>query len=444
MYSSAMIREELSFTTLEDFRLEQRLKKIVNDLSRAPELSIPQASQDWAAAKGAYRFLSSPKATPESILHSHIQKTAERIEQHSQILLIQDTSSIDYTSLKKTKGLGYLDQSYCYGIKVHTNLAITKEGAVLGILDQYSWSRPAEDLGKKRLRHKKPTSEKETQVWIDTQNRAYAQVPPSTRILTVADREADFYDLLAAPRPSNVDLLIRAHHNRKIETSEQPLFETLRREKPAGRILLKVGRGPHREPRNTEMEIRFIEVTLKAPRRASSVEPLTIRAVATREVRPPPKEAPLEWILLTTLPVETFDQAVECVQSYAKRWLIERFHFTLKSGCKIEELQLETDKRLRNALAIYSLVAFFLMHFLYLARTQPEASAQTVFEESEWKLLYRRYYPRGRIPAQPPPLKKVIVWVARLGGFLARKHDKDPGLKTLWKGLAALHFMSQV
>jgi len=167
------------------------------------------------------------------------------------------------------------------------------------------------------------------------------------------------------------------------------------------------------------------------------------------EETPPPTEGkPIRWLLLTTLPIDTFEQAWQCVDWCSLRWLYafggakpyERFHFTLKSGCRIEQLQLETAQRLLNALATYSIVAWRLMWLTYRARLSPDDSCETVLQPAEWKLLRRKFEPKNR-SKQPLTLRQAVRQIAQLGGFLARTGDGEPGLKTLWRGIGVLHHL---
>ena len=150
--------------------------------------------------------------------------------------------------------------------------------------------------------------------------------------------------------------------------------------------------------------------------------------------------APIRWLLLTSLPIDTPEQAWQCVKWYRYRWLIERFHYTLKSGCKIEALQLQSKARLLKALATYSIVSWRLMWLTHRARLTPDDSCDEVLEPMEWKLLRRKFVPKSR-SQKPPTLRQAVIWIAQLGGFLARKGDGEPGLKTLWRGLTKLHIL---
>ena len=175
----------------------------------------------------------------------------------------------------------------------------------------------------------------------------------------------------------------------------------------------------------------------KAPK---ACQPVTLNILLVEETIPPIEDKPIRWLLLTTLAIDSFEQAWQCVRWYSLRWLIERFHFTLKSGCRIEQLQLETAQRLLNALATYSIVAWRLMWLTYRARLAPDDSCATVLQPVEWKLLRRKFEPKSR-SKKPPTLRQAVRWIAQLGGFLARTGDGEPGVKTLWRGIGVLHHL---
>jgi hypothetical protein len=146
----------------------------------------------------------------------------------------------------------------------------------------------------------------------------------------------------------------------------------------------------------------------------------------------------VEWLLLTTLPVENFKDARRVVTMYTHRWKVERYHYTLKSGCKIEELQLEAADRIERALALYSVIAWRLLYMTYEARAAPNAPCTRVLQEDEWKTLLLVRSPRKALPAQPPTLREAVWMIAGLGGFLGRKSDGEPGVKTIWRGYRRL------
>lgn len=165
---------------------------------------------------------------------------------------------------------------------------------------------------------------------------------------------------------------------------------------------------------------------------------IAVSVILVEEENPPPGEEAVSWLLLTTLKVETLEQARQVVQWYGWRWLIERYHYVLKSGCQVEKLQLGEEERLERAGAVYQMVAWRLLGLTYEARRAPQQSGEVALERDEWEALFCLVHHTPEPPAEAPSLQEAVLWIARLGGFLGRKRDGAPGVKTLWRGLQAL------
>lgn len=364
----------------------------------------------------------------------------QRVDQAGVVLAIQDTTDLDFHTLKSTTGLGFIHQGTNQGIKVHSCFGVSGIGEPLGLLHQHCWTR-SQRSGKRGEHKKKATCDKESQRWLDTLSAAECSIDAAVQMIHIGDREADIYDLFVLPRRANSDLLIRAEHNRKVQHELGYLIPTVEQAPILGQQTIEVNRNPSQAARSTTLTLRAMQVTIDVPRQhkqAKQCQPVTLNALLVEEFTPPEQGQPIRWLLLTTLPIDTLEQAWQCVRWYSFRWLIERFHFTLKSGCRIEQLQLETKERLLNALATYSIVAWRLMWLTYRARLTPDDSCETVLRPQEWRLLRRRFEPKNR-SKKPPTLRQVVRQIAQLGGFLARKHDGEPGLKTLWRGLGKFH-----
>lgn len=411
-------------------------------LADHPGESVLQASSGASESQSIYRFWANKRVKPKQILASHRASVVERANQQTVVLAIQDTTDLDFSSLQQTSGLGFINQSQQQGIKVHSCFAVSGEGEPLGLLHQHCWSR-AERSGKRGERRKKATCDKESGRWLNTLSAAEVGLDASVCVVHVGDREADIYDLFVQPRCSNSHLLIRAEHNRKVQHELEYLIPTIEQAPVLGHRSIELERNPQRAARHTTLTIRAMQVTIEVPRhhkQPKQCQSVTLNVLLVEEATPPDEGKPIRWLLLTTLPIDCFEQAWQCVQWYSLRWLIERFHYTLKSGCRIEQLQLETAARLLNALATYSIVAWRLMWLTYQARLSPNESCQVVLQPVEWKLLRRKFEPKNR-SKKPPTLRQAIRWIAQLGGFLARTGDGEPGLKTLWRGMGVLHHL---
>jgi hypothetical protein len=440
--NTSWAEHELSHADLPDRRLKGRLVCLAADLADQPTLSLPEACGDWAATKAAYRFFDNDRVKSDAILAAHRDRTLTRLPSDGFFLAIQDTTDFDFTSHPATTGLGYLGHPQHFGLLVHSTLAASTDGVPLGLLHQQVWTRDVRLLGKRKGRRHKETKDKESQRWIDSL-RAVAQVtPPGSTAVVVGDREADFYDLFAAERPDHVQLLVRARARRRVRHELGLLGKAVAALPAAGTLTVTRPRGDDRPTRPATLTVRSGEFLIEPPSthpRRKELAPLRLWAVQVQEETPPEGEEPVRWLLLTTLPVTSLAEAVRAVLWYTRRWLIERYHFTLKSGCRLERLALQTAERLRRALAVYAVVAWRLLWLTYEARAHPPASCAGLLEREEWEVLHRAVQPTAAIPAEPPTLRQAVRLVARLGGFLGRTGDGEPGVQVLWRGLRRLH-----
>lgn len=438
--------EELRTVKLGDARLEKRLVGMVEALAAQPTASVPQAMGEWAATKAAYNFWDSELVEAQAIRAAHRQRTIERIREHRTVLVAQDTTDLRFVR----RGSG--DERL--GLKVHSALCVSLEGVPLGIVHQQEWVRKPEDTGKAKRRRQLETKNKESQRWLDTLDDTLGAIPASIGAITVADREADIYDLFAQTRRPGGELLIRAVQDRRVsavgveageadETTQ--LWQALERLEPAGTLSVEVDRRGNTPSRTALLSVCHSQLEIQPPhhhRGRAKLRSIPLSAVLAREEGPPVDIKPIRWLILTTLSVTTLAQALQCVHWYSYRWLIERYHFTLKSGCTIEDLQLETQERLERALATYSLVAWRLLWLTYEARRNPDAPCDEVLAPHEWQSLYCAIHHVPTPPPEPPTLHQAVRWIAQLGGFLGRKHDGEPGVKTVWRGLTRLNDIS--
>jgi len=431
--------QELATADLGDARLAKRLVRIVADKLANPTASIPQASRSWAATKATYRFLASDQLAADSIRAAHRDATRSRISSHAAVLVLQDTTELLYTTHPQTTGLGFLDHASSRGLKVHSALAASIDGVPLGLVQQSVWARDEATKGQKS--RKRPQAERESQRWLTSLAEVQKALPAPTRLIVVADREADIYPLFIAARDDRTDLVIRATYNRGL-VGGRVLEDAAEAVRWQGSRTVSIPGNGSRAARTATVQIGWTTLQLAPPqdypRPASAPRP-TLQLVVVEEHEAPAGVKPLRWLLWTTLPVTTWDEALAVVQAYERRWLIERYHFVLKSGCGIEQLQLETAERLERALAVCCIVAWRLLWLTYQARETPDVPCTEVFARHEWQALVCTMHGTPVPPAQPPSLREAVRMVAQLGGFLARKGDGEPGVKTIWRGLIRLN-----
>jgi hypothetical protein len=435
---------ELNHVNLGDKRLNRRFLKLVDDIARDPEASLAEASGDWAGTKAAYRFFDNPNVEPDDIREALRRDALPYFPPHGPILAVQDTTGLDFTGHPATTGLGYMAHPKHSGIFLHSVLAVTPDGVPCGLIDQRSWVRDPADQGKRSRRRTKATTEKESRRWIEALTATEAALPPERGLVTIADREADIYDLFAHPRREGSHLLIRVKPLRGVRHPERLLGPAVRSTPARGTMTVDLRRADDRPPRRAVLTLRFLKLEVAPPvnRRGRKDLPyVTLTAILVEEAAPPQGQAAVRWWLVTTLPIATWADAERAVRWYALRWLIERYHFVLKSGCKVERLQLETAARLDRAVATYSAVAWRLLWLTYEARRHPDQSCERVLSREEWEVLTWATEKGRPVGEVPPRLRDAVRRIARLGGFLGRKGDGEPGVRTLWRGLRRLNDM---
>ena len=386
----------------------------------------------------------------EGILEAHRSSVQARMQQCAVVLAIQDTTDLNFShhrSKDVESGFGLTSsQSYVRGLKVHTTFGVSSEGVPIGVLDQQVWSRKPAKGENIPAAAPKAFKDKESLRWLQAQVASELDLPEGVALVTVADREADIYELMALPRGKGVHVLLRVCRNRSVEHPSKLLKAAIAQAPVAGSITVTVSARQGQSQREATLTVRHQRLTLKVPHnrpQSAQLCDLPMTVVSVHEEHPPEGCKAIDWLLISDIEVDTFEQACTLVQWYALRWLIERYHYVLKSGCQIESLQLETATRIVHALATYAIVAWRLLWLTYEARIHPQHSCEVAFEPIEWQALWCAIHHKSKPPKKPPTLEQVVRWTAQLGGFLARKHDGNPGVKTLWRGLTRLHDIAQ-
>jgi hypothetical protein len=450
-------KEELVTADLNDERLDRRFELLLSALAERPNLSIPAACGGRAETAAAYRFFDNAKVTFANVLQPHCDRTLQRLAAQSVALLVQDTTEADLTRPESAvRGAGELDGAR-RGFLLHALHAFSPEGTPLGtvwaeIVNRTDGVSHAPKAEKERGKKHTPIEAKESLRWLTglRQAREVARQQPGVRCVCVADSEADIYELLAEPR-GPLELLIRACQDRALETGSgehlrahvlaTPVLYTValsirgRKAKMAGE---QRGRRQNREGRQARVEVRAATVTLRPPWRFDRELPaLTVNVVLVREPKPPAGEPPVEWLLLTTLPIDTPEQVRTVVAYYCVRWCIEIFFRTLKSGCRVEERRLEDIDRVLPCLALFLIVAWRTLFVCRLSRECPDLDCEAVFEPSEWKAVWVAVH-KKKPPKKVPRLAEMVHLIAGLGGYLERPQS-EPGPQTVWLGLQRMH-----
>ena len=403
----------------------------------------------------------------ENVLQPHIEATCKRMAEQPLVILAQDTSEIDLTRPEQqVAGAGPLDGDTRRGAFLHPLIGFTPDGTPLGIVCAEAWTR--DDVSRtaksdrETTRKHTPIEEKERVRWLDTyrQARERAEEIPETRFVCVADSEADIYEVLQESQedPQRLDWIVRACQDRALQKGgeQDEIGENHLRERVLNEDVLftqtisvrgrkaKVncetrGRRQPRESRTAEVEVRAARVTLRAPWRYDrKLHDISVNVVLVTEIDPPEGDTPVEWILLTSLPIEDVEQVQTVIQYYCVRWMIEIFFRTLKSGCRIEERRFEHIDRVLPCLAVYLIVTWRTLFVCRLGREFPEISCETVFDPAEWKSVYH-VVQKTPPPLDPPTLQEMVRMVAQLGGYVNRKRPDEPGPQTVWLGLQRTH-----
>ena len=439
---------EFASAKLGDRRLTRRLVQMARCLAQTPTGTLPQAFPTWRDLKGAYRFLDHLEYGPEEIQQVHRQQTLAACRQPGEYLLIEDTTELDYSTHPRTEQLGFIGNGRGRGIWLHSTLAVQvegwksddqPEGVAVGLLGQTSWIRTSQGLRYQNWRQRM-SRRRESDRWAKVVDEI-GRPPPGARWIYVADRESDFHEPLQRCRRNGADFIIRGYRDHSLAGADESLFEALAKAPVQGVSRVQL-RGRNGEPaREATVSLRSCRVTLKGPWRPQGVqEDVEVNVVEAREMAPPPGVEPLHWILLTSLPCRGLGALKRIVARYALRWWIEQYHKALKSGAGIEESQLERGFRIENLVAVLGVVAVRLVNTQWLARNRPDEPVEPEsFGESALKILSAKY----GAPEGGWTNRSVLIAVARLGGFLARKHDGMPGWQTIWRGWSQLMWMCE-
>ena len=435
---------------LGDKRLSDRLPRLLGQLAGDPSASILEACMDPYQAKAAYRFTGNDSVTTDAITEITHDVTMKNINDAAPpvLLIPQDTTIFNYSNLKATQGLGSIGARWTdAGIMAHSAIAISEMGAIYGLVAQKLWIRPPDMKGKAKPRNRQPIEEKESNKWVETVEKIGATFPESTMVVHVCDREGDIYELFCRAASEGIHYLCRKSHNRRVksESGDEVLEDFVKGLPVADSITVKVPRDSHtgRVARDAVIEIKYGKCQIKKP----SILPtdnhlpksIEVYIISATEVDPPQGQEKIFWQLITNVPTNSVEDAVKRIQWYTQRWKIETFHRTLKSGCKVEELQSESADKLMKLIAIYSIVALQIMDITYLGRAHPDETCGIRFADSEWKLLYRVSNKTKVVPNKPPTIYEAVVMIAKLGGFPGRKSDGFPGVTVIWRGLTKFY-----
>jgi hypothetical protein len=463
-------QEEFGRTRIEDERIKKRLYEVAESFYNRPLANIPEACGSQAKSKGAYRLFSNKKVTMEVILTPHTESTIGRIRNYKVVLAPQDTTTLNYSTHPATEALGPINHQDhdAMGMILHDTIAFSEDGTPLGVLDGQCWVRDKEQRGKSQRRKSLPVENKESYKWL----RSFQKLKdiqkhcPETMLISIADREADIYELFleaSLPTPKGTGgqavqenmpkLLVRMTkaRNRKVRqtvagTSEpggdkdieatEHLWEFMERQPLSGTLKIHIPKREGRSAGDAIVDVRFSQVRINPPQ--NTAYPVLENFWAVYLVETDKTASAVEWMLLTTVPIDSFEDAKKCIEWYSGRWAIELYHRTLKSGCRIKDRQLGTASNLQTCLGVDMVVAWRIYHLTMLGREVPNHPCTVFFEDVEWKALCCYFYKTRIPPSEPPTLLEATRMVGSIGGHLGRKADGMPGTQCIWRGLQRL------
>ena len=442
-----VLSHELADVDLGDERLNRRLGTLVDRIAQRPSDSFPKVL-DEAELEAAYRFFGNERVRPDAILEPHYRATARRIQGREHVVIVHDTTEFEFPGESQREGLGRLLRPG-QGFFGHFALATTADERVplglLGVMPIFRHDKPSS----KRSRHDQNTRG-EAARWRELAAAAEHRLEGGTRAIHVMDREGDSYATLSQFADENRSYVIRSCHDRRLVDEGQKLWDNAR----SSEILVdrevqlsprsrgegpKAKRHPARRARTAKLGLARTSAELRrtqTPVAADARPSLTVGVIHVREIDPPAGEAPVEWILLTNLPLETAADVEFAVDCYRARWLIEEYFKALKTGCQYERRQLESSHSLLNALAVLAPVAWRLLLLRHLARNAPDTPAHQALNPTQLAVL-------KAVSKKPLPndatVRDALLAVAKLGGHLP--NNGEPGWIVLGRGFHDLLLM---
>lgn len=453
--SKEWIDNEVMGCEFEDVRHRKRLRYLLEQFSGRVGSTTPWASEDWANTKAAYRFFANERISEANILAGHFDSTRKRFAASptSPVLVLHDTTELSYRH-EDTEPIGIVMKTQAgpprpgrprfhtsCGILMHSSLVITQSGQPLGLAAIKFWSRDkfhgANALKRKINPTRVPIEKKESIRWLENVRQASELLGDPGRCVHIGDRESDIYELFCLTRKLETHFLVRTCVDRLAGDGNTTIAAEMRGSELRGLHPIEV-RDKRGQAMIAILEMRFQRILVRPPiGKEKNYPELVLTAIHARERGKPKGRERINWKLLTDLPVRSCLDAIEKLEWYAQRWKIETFHKILKSGCKAEEAKLRTAERLVNLVAILCILSWRIFWITMLNRTSPSASPNEAFTELDQYLLDELVPNRGPAPAGPS-MSHYVIKLARLGGYLARAHDRPPGNTVIWRGLSRL------
>lgn len=410
------------------YRHSERGPLLAEQLEMQSGEVLSDSCRSWVETTAAYDFLSHDQVTWEEVFSAHAQASRVRICQHKLVLCLQGTTELDFKG-QAMSGRGPLSYEAQRGFYLHPTYVVSPEREPLGVINAWTWARAFKKGDAPR------DGILEGVRWVESYERIaeQARILPGTRHVCVGDRQSDILTLLLKARQLEypADYLVRCQHDRVLPEGEK-CWSGVASDSPLGRAFLDVSIGQGRKARVVELEVRARRVSV--PDRQGGT--LYVTCLLANEINAPRGCKPVCWRLLTNRTVSGLEEAVEMLGWYCSRREIELFFAVLKEGCRVERLELGDTRYLQCAPALYVVIAWRINRLMRLGRTLPNLSAGLVFDVDEWRAAY--LLNKRAMPKAVPTLNEVVRLIARRGGFFTRRHDGEPGSRTLWLGFKQL------
>lgn len=452
--------DDMISSGLPDKRLARRMRRLLDQLTSAPGHPIPAACGDWAATKAAYRFFDNPRVTEHGVLAGHFAVTAKRCaDSEGPILILQDTTEFIYSRTRlgtigftKTINAGAYKAGRSYavtlcGMLMHSSVALTLEGTPLGLTAAKFWTRTKYKGTWTLKRHINPTrvpiETKESYRWLENLRQSMELIGAPERCVHVGDRESDIYELFCLAQDLGTRFLVRVQTNRlateptdcEPKPGSHRVFAQLSAAPWAGCLYVRIG-----QSETARLHVKFATIETLPPKgKRKRYAPQLLTYIHALEIDSPADRAPIDWKLVTNLPVGDITAAIEKLEWYALRWKVEVFHKVMKSGCGAEKARLGTADRLAKFLALIAVVSWRIFFLTMSAREKPAAKPETILTPAEIATLDSIDAARRTPRILRRTLASYLLQIAMLGGYLARKHDPPPGNMVVWRGLTRLN-----
>jgi hypothetical protein len=445
---------ECSFggAALKDARRTRSLERLGASLAQVPGGTMTSVMSRAADVKSAYRLLDCEAVTHTAVTQSHCVKVREWCREPGTFLMIEDTTTLSFPGLEDCFGLGPVGEDHTRGFFAHTTMAVRwscsaddayqDEARVVGFLHQHVWARDPKVSHRKETRAQRyQRAGLESDRWAKTFEESGGPGDSGAQWIFVGDRESDIYEVFGRCRRAKVNFVARAMQDRALSDQALHVHEAMAGGKLMGTRTIELAAGPGRQARSATLEARACVLNLRGVYRAGgSLEDMTVHGVEVREIGAPAGQEPVYWMLLTDLPIDSEHDVWKIVAIYRRRWLIEEYHKALKTGVGMEKSQLTEVRKLMALAGILSVVCMWLLDLKLEARAKvdvplrPDQADAATMEILESKT--------GR-PKTGWSSRTLLVAIAKLGGYLARKHDGPPGWQTIWRGWQRLMLLSE-